>query len=142
MNYLNQQAYYNITRELLQDQIPPFRYTDQTIVNSLNHALFEISRIRPDVFIDIKYQIPITKGPLNDGVPGFYIVSGIVTPTPGVPEPGNTNSPLVPIPSSLFMAVCWYCSSYVQFLDVDDTQDVRSQSFSAKFTGSLLQLAA
>lgn len=142
MNYLALQDYYNLTRELLQDQIPPFRYLDRTIINAFNNAMFEISRIRPEVFLNIKYQTPITKGPLDDGIPGLYLVSGITPPTPGVPEPGNVNSPLVPIPSSLFMSVCWYMSSYCQFTDTDDTQDVRAQNFAIKFTGSLLQLAA
>jgi hypothetical protein len=143
MNYYQSQDYYNRVRSLLQDLVPPFRYSDQTVMDALNSAIGEISRVRPDVFLDLKYQRPLPKkGSLDDGIPGLYTVSGITPITPGNTTPSNSSSPIVSIPGSLFMPTLWYMSSYCQFIDVDDTQDVRAQSFSQKFIGSLIQLAA
>lgn len=127
-NYFAAQEYLNTVREQLADETAPYRYTDITIFRALNVAMGEISRIRPDIFIDLKYQTPIFKGPLNDGVPGLFKT--------------NYMSNSVPVPSSLFMPICWYMSAYCQFTDTDDTQDVRAQSFNQKFVGSLLSLAA
>jgi len=115
------------TRSFLQDFDQPYRYTDDTVVAALNSAMFELSRIRPDIFLTNKYKIPLACcGPLMDMIPQLFNAT----------RPNIT----VPIPSSLFMAVNWYMAGLIQFYDVDDTQDVRAQSFSQKFQGAVMGL--
>jgi hypothetical protein len=38
-------------REILQDKVTPYRYTDDTLLASVNEAMFEALRLRPDLFI-------------------------------------------------------------------------------------------
>jgi hypothetical protein len=40
------------SRELLQDTLAPYRYTDDLLLNMLNRGLQEIARLRPDAFWD------------------------------------------------------------------------------------------
>lgn len=126
--------YYGETRNLLQDFVVPYRYPDSNIITALNIAIGEIARIRPDIFLDYKYQQPMPKqGPYNDGIPGSYMIDGS----------GNAIlTPIVPIPQTYFMPVCWYIAGLLQFYDVDDTQDVRAQSFHQKFIGAMMTTAA
>jgi len=127
--------YYSETRALLQDLVgPPYRYIDEQIIAALNIAMGEIGRIRPDLFLNLKYQLPLPQlGPYNDGLPGPFSVD----------SSGNAIlTPIVPLPQTYFMPVCWYISGLIQFYDVDDTQDVRAQSFHQKFIGSMMAAAA
>lgn len=130
MNYFALSVYYDQVRSFLQDLVPPYRYPDATIFSSINTAISEMARIRPDIFLDLKYQQPlILAGPYNDGIPA------LLSATP------NQNM-ILPIPQTYFMPVIWYVCGLIQFIDVDDTQDVRAQSFHQKFIGSMLTQAA
>jgi hypothetical protein len=127
------QAYFQVTDYLsqtrisLQDDILPYRYTDDQIVDALNHALFEIQRIRPDVFLDLKYQQQVISGDLDDGSPPVYTA---------------TSTDYVPVPAKYFMPIRWYMSGLLQMDDVADTQDQRAQAFISKFSQHLLALAS
>jgi len=124
--------YYGATRSLLQDLVgPPYRYPDQDVINALNNACAEISRVRPDMFLDLKYQTRLLKGDLRDGVPGLFQVSDI-TASPAV---------IVPIPSNYFVPVQWYMSGFLQLYDVADTQDQRGAAFLERFKGQILGLS-
>ena len=116
------------TRLALQDLIAPYRYTDDSIVGALNAAMFEISRIRPDMFLDLKYQQPIRKGDINAGIPALFV--------------STTQTDTVPIPSKYRQPVQWYMEGLLQLLDVTDTQDQRAQAFLAKFQQQLLSVSA
>ena len=69
--------YVATARLLLQDEIAPYRYPDQTIIIALNVAMDELGRLRPDILLDLKYQNPLTKGDTGDGVPGPYSTTDI-----------------------------------------------------------------
>jgi hypothetical protein len=109
--------YYNTVRSLLQDKIVPYRYADQDIIDALNAAMAAISRVRPDIFLDLKYQTRLWNGDLRDGVPDLFLTSDIVAGT------------IVPIPSDYVGPCHWYCAGWLQLYDVTDTQDQRAAAF-------------
>lgn len=37
-------------RELLQDKVSPYRYSDASMITAINEAMFEARRLRPDLF--------------------------------------------------------------------------------------------
>jgi len=45
-------------RELVLDEVVPYRYSDDRIFRTLNNAYVEAYRIRPDIFVDLDFQIP------------------------------------------------------------------------------------
>jgi hypothetical protein len=38
-------------RELLQDKVTPYRYSDDGLFYAINEAIFEARRLRPDLFV-------------------------------------------------------------------------------------------
>jgi len=127
-HYLKVKDYIQSSREFLQDMVEPYRYSDGLLVEALNNAMFEISRVRPDIFIDFKFQQPLPRyAPITDNIPQIF--SSI------------RQNETVPIPSQLSMSVKWYISGLMQFYDVDDTQDARAAAFNQKFQGALMTLA-
>ena len=126
--YFTVADYVNAARVALQDLIPPYRYPDDTIVNALNAAMFEMSRIRPDLFLDLKYQRSLRKGDLNEGVPGLFVAT--------------TQTDVVPVPSKYRQPVQWYIEGLAQLIDVTDTQDQRAQAFLTKFQQQLMSVSA
>jgi hypothetical protein len=128
MMYFQVSDYLSATRTALQDLIAPNRYTDDMVVNALNAAMFEISRIRPDIFLDLKYQQPLRKGDINEGAPSMFVAT----------RPND----MVPIPAKYRQPVQWYMEGLLQLTDVTDTQDQRAQAFLAKFQQQLMTLSA
>jgi hypothetical protein len=62
--------YINECRTLLLDVIEPFRYSDDTLVSSMNIILLEARRIRPDLFVYNRLVTGSSKVPsflANDG---------------------------------------------------------------------------
>jgi hypothetical protein len=125
--------YMAAVRSLLQDEIVPYRYADTDIVGALNNAMTEISRIRPDMFLDLKYQNPLIQGDIRDGVPQLYqaVASGQSL------GPAET----VAIPSSYYMAVIWHMAGFLQLYDVTDTQDQRGAAFIERAKSMFLSIA-
>lgn len=125
--------YVAAVRSLLQDKISPFRYTDDDVVGALNNCMAEISRIRPDMFLDLKYQNPLITGDIRDGVPQLYqaVASG---QSLGMDE-------TVAIPSNYYMAVQWHMTGFLQLYDVADTQDQRGASFIERAKSMFLSIA-
>lgn len=122
----------------MQDKIQPYRYGDDQIVDALNVALQEIQRIRPDIFLDLKYQQRIQSNDLDDGfISSYYSVSDIAFDSSNnYVVSGGT---LVPIPSRFNDPVIWYMGAHLQLLDVEDTQDQRAVAFLAKVMQRLTQ---
>lgn len=137
--YRSASTYIGMARLNLQDLVMPYRYPDQTLLNALNLALDEVTRIRPDMYLDLKYQRPLRKGDIDEGEPGEYTTSDIVVNSDGSYGPGGT---LVPIPSKYTQAIDWFIAGWAQFLDVTDTQDQRAQGFLMKFQTHLATLTA
>jgi hypothetical protein len=130
--YTSSAWYYNRTRLTLQDEIEPYRYTDDTLTYCLNTAIREITRVRPDIFLDLKYQAPLQKGDTGFGY------EGVQFSPPGTPQ----ENILIPIPPLYTQAVIWCAAGMAQFLDVTDTQDQRASGFLQKFSAHLLTLTA
>jgi hypothetical protein len=116
----------------MQDLVKPYRYTDSQMVDALNVAMEEAQRIRPDIFLDLKYQQPIVNGDLDDGfIQSYYTTSDISLDSGGdyVVSAGT----MVPVPSRYNDPLIWYMAGHLQALDVEDTQDARAIAFIAKF---------
>jgi len=128
--YFPVSQYISDVRTMLIDTIgPPYRYSDANIVSVLNLAIGEISRVRPDLFIDPKYQQPLPlNAPISDMVPGLYTAT--------------TETDTVAIPRQYYQSVLWYIEGMLQWQDMDDTQDIRSQMFHQKFLASIMSMAA
>jgi hypothetical protein len=132
-------AYVAQARGLLQDAIEPYRYTDDQVIDAFNVAMDEIARIRPDIFLDLKYQRPLRVGDTGDGMPPAYTTADISV-TGGVYD--ITKGTVAPIPTKYFMPVNWYIYGWLQFHDVADTQDQRAQAFIQKFQSQLMTVSA
>ena len=138
--YVDVTHYVYMTRLELQDLIPPYRYADSTVIRALNRGIAELSRLRPDIFLDLKYQSPLRKGDIGDGIPSGYSVTDIGFDTDGNYVEGKGTA--VPIPSKYISALEWFMSGWIQFFDVTDTQDQRAQGFLAKFQSHVITLNA
>lgn len=46
-------------REFLQDEVTPYRFSDDRIYRIINNAFAEAYRIRPDIFIGVNFIIPM-----------------------------------------------------------------------------------
>jgi hypothetical protein len=125
---------------MLQDMVLPYRHGDDELLFGLNACLRELTRLRPDIFLDLKYQAPLRKGDTGNGSDD---VTFALDPTTGLaPAQGTTADYLIPIPPSYQQLMVWGGTGYVQFLDVTDTQDQRAQGFLTKFNSHLLTLTA
>lgn len=125
MYYQPVSAYLTAVRSSLQDMVAPYRYADTDLYVALNTILGEVSRVRPDLYLDLKYVRPLQKGDLGDGIPPQYVS----------PDDDDT---LVPVPSKYFNPVIWGMSGWLQLYDVADTQDQRAGAFLAKFSTHFL----
>jgi hypothetical protein len=131
-------AYVASARNRMQDRVIPYRYTDAQIVDALNVALQETQRVRPDIFLDLKYQQRIQPNDLDDGfISGYYDTTDIAFDSSG--DYVVSDGTLVPIPSAYNDPIIWYIGAHLQFLDVDDTQDQRGIAFITKFLQRLTQ---
>ena len=138
--YVDVTHYVYMARLELQDLIPPYRYADTTLVRALNRGLSELSRLRPDILLDLKYQSPLRRGDIGDGIPGGYSIADIGFDTSGNYLEGAGTA--VPIPSKYVSPLEWFTAGWIQFFDVTDTQDARASGFLAKFQSHLIQLTA
>lgn len=129
MYYQPVSAYLTAVRSSLQDMVAPYRYADTDLYVALNTILGEVSRVRPDLYLDLKYVRPLQKGDLGDGIPPQYVS----------PQDDDT---MVPVPSKYFNPVIWGMSGWLQLYDVADTQDQRAGAFLAKFSSHFLTLTA
>ena len=123
------------------DRVFPYRYTDDQIVDALNVALEETQRIRPDIFLDLKYQQKIQSNDLDDGFISSYYTSNDIA-FDGSNNYVPSNGTLVPIPSRYNDPIIWYIGAHLQFLDVDDTEDTRGIAFLTKFMQRMTQAAS
>jgi hypothetical protein len=132
--------YLGVARLGLQDAVSPYRYPDTTLLIALNIGLGEMGRIRPDIFLDLKYQRPLRKGDTDDANPPQYTTADVATDTNGNYILGKGT--LVPVPNKYMASLDWFVNGWAQFLDVTDTQDARAQGFMAKFQSHLTTLSA
>ena len=133
-------GYVYVARKALQDLIAPYRYDDDTILMFFNIGVAEMQRIRPDIFLDLKYQRPLRKGDTDDGLPQTYSTADLSTNPDGTYN--QDKGTMVPVPSKYAAALDWYMAGAAQFMDVTDTQDARAQGFMQKFQTHLTTLSA
>lgn len=127
--YLPASWYFNRCRVVLQDMIQPYRYPDDTLDFCINTGIRELTRLRPDLFLDAKYSQPLRKGDISAG----YENVGV--------GPSNSQQK-VGIPFQYATQLIWFATGMAQILDVADAQDQRAQAFLAKFQQHLLTLSA
>ena len=92
-----------------------YRYSDASIVTNINQGLLEMYRIRPDIFLENKFKIPVFNNAALDD--------------PIVIEPQF-------IPSLIYYAV-----GMCQLRDDEPTQDARASAFLGKFSSMLAAVA-
>jgi hypothetical protein len=92
-----------------------YRYSTDSLVTNVNQAMMEMYRIRPDIFLENKFKIPV----FNDA---------------------NLSAPLV-IEPQFVPALVYYTVGLAQLRDDEPTQDQRATSFLGKFTSMLVAVA-
>jgi hypothetical protein len=110
-------AYVLEARHLLQDEVVPYRYPDQDLVDALNIGLAEARRLRPDLFL-----------------PGM-VVPFYTTLTADTAK-------IVPVELSFRSAFVYYLVGRMQLRDDESTTDARAASLLNKFAGQLLTVPA
>lgn len=102
-------------RGLLQDKEDlPYRYPDADLIDSLNQAMREVYRVRPDGFIKLKFDIPLF----------------------------TATTDVFPIADYFFNPVVYYCVGYTQLRDDEFANDGRALGTIQKATGTLLTPAS
>lgn len=117
MALLTVQDYIDRARELLLDQIEPYRYTDSELIEALNMGIMEGRRLRPDLFTSFfRTDLPdYTTSDLADEVP------------------------IDPMYRKSFL---YYIVGHAQLRDEENTQDARASALLNKFVGQLTTLQA
>jgi hypothetical protein len=105
-------------RTLLQDTDTSggeYRYSDASIVTNINMGMLEMYRIRPDIFLENKFVVPV----FNDA---------------------DLSTALV-IEQQFIPSLIYYAVGMCQLRDDEPTQDPRASAFLGKFTASLAAVA-
>jgi len=105
-------------RVLLQDTDTlgnEYRYSNSSIVANINMGLMEMYRIRPDIFLELNFKIPV----YNDA----QLDADLTIEPQHVP------------------ALIYYAVGMTQLRDDEGTQDQRASSFLGKFVSMLLAAA-
>jgi hypothetical protein len=108
----------SMIRTLLQDTDTSggeYRYSTDSLVANINMGLMEMYRIRPDIFLELQFKVPI----YNDAELGAPITI----------EPQFTP------------ALVYYAVGLAQLRDDEPTQDTRASQFLGKFTSMLVSVA-
>lgn len=105
-------------REILQDTVEPYRYSDASLLNILNRALQSIARIRPDAYWDT------------------FSGSDIV-----VPEITSiTLTDNFPLPMQFYAPVVNFIVAWAEVLDDEFTQDGRAGLLMQQFKMEVMGL--
>lgn len=109
------QDYVSRSREILLDQVVPYRYPDLSLVEGLNIGILEGRRLRPDLFTAY-FRTPLPS----------YVYTDM--------------TPLVPIDQMYRMAFVYYMCGIAQLRDDETTQDSRAVTFLQKFATLLISI--
>lgn len=112
--------YLEEARRLLQDEIVPYRYPQDDLIDALNIGLLEARRLRADLFL-----------PLFD-IPWF--------------DPTKTTAPDLALPVTIDpmyrQSLVYYVVGRAQLRDDEATTDQRAAAMITKFTSQLLTIAS
>jgi hypothetical protein len=124
-------------REIIQDQVTPYRYSDAWLIQIFNTAIRDLYRIRPDAYIG-----NFTTGVLSANVMNTYstadlqVINGVANPTPpATPTP-------MPFDDRLFYgAVVFYVVGRMEISDDQFADNNRAmtllEAFQKQLTGSM-----
>jgi hypothetical protein len=109
--------YIEESRRLLQDEVSPYRYPDDDIVDALNFALLEARRLRADLFLPL-FEVPWA-------------------------DPSGTidTAALVTLDPMYRTSLIYYVVGRMQLRDDEPTVDQRAAGLLQKFTAQLLTVA-
>ncbi len=110
------QDYVDRARVLLQDQVSPYRYTDDELVAALNLSILDARRLRPDLFLSTFASLPVFT---STGMSGQN----------------------VSIEQMYRVAFVYYIIGHAQLRDQEEGQDARATVFLNKFNSMLTTLA-
>jgi hypothetical protein len=108
----------DMIRILLQDTDTSggeYRYSNASIVAAINMGLMEMYRMRPDIFLENKFKVPV----YNDADPSAIIV----------------------IEGQFVPSLIYYAVGMSQLRDDEPTQDARASAFLTKFASSVAAIA-
>lgn len=109
--------YMSSARQLLQDEVSPYRYSDTDLVLALNLAIGEARRIRPELFQSYFFT----------DLPSY-----------------STASPSadVDVPDEYRAAFLYYIVAHNQLADQEDTTDARTSMLLTAFRAKLTSMQA
>lgn len=111
------QDYVDRARVLLLDQVEPYRYPTEDLVEALNLGVLEARRLRPDLLT----------GYFRSSLPEF-----------SASAMGTT----VPIDAQYRVAFVYYICGNAQLRDEENTQDARASAFLNKFVAQMTTVQA
>lgn len=109
------QDYVDRARTLLLDQIEPYRYPTEDLVEALNMGILETRRLRPDLM----------KSFFRSSLPDFS---------------ASAMSDMVPIDPMYRVAFVYYICGHAQLRDDENNQDSRSAAMLNKFVAQMLNI--
>lgn len=98
-------------RTILQDTVEDYRYSTASIVANLNQGMLEMYRLRPDIFLETAFRVPV-----------FY-VDHLEYPWPVEPQ-------WIP-------PIVYYTVGLTQVRDDEGTQDTRAAAFLSRFVAMI-----
>jgi len=101
--------YVRETRTLLQDNVPPYRYTDLELLSALNMGMLQARKLRADLFL------------------------GVTT----VPTYVTVDATAVAMDQQYRTPFIYFMTGHAQLRDEEDTVDSRAAGFIGKFTAQL-----
>ena len=109
------QDYVTRARKLILDEVEPYRYPDDDLVEALNMAILETRRLRPELL----------RGFFRDSLPEFSTADMTAQ---------------VPLDPQYRVAFVYYICGHAHLRDDEVTQDSRAAAFLNKFTAQMLSI--
>ena len=92
-----------------------YRYSSASIVTNINMAFLEMYRIRPDIFLELNFDVPVYNSAALDAA--------------------------ITIEKQHVPAIIYYAVGMTQLRDEEGNQDQRASAFLTKFTSMLVAIA-
>lgn len=102
----------DLSRDLLQDTATPYRYSDERLIRTLNSAMRETFRVRPDLFLDDSYVLTT------------YTISDLAT--------------TFPIEDQYFNPVVEFIVGFIELADDEFTLDGRAATLLTAYRNQLI----
>jgi hypothetical protein len=126
--FLTVADYLTDTRTLLQDTVPPFRYDNASLVTALNLTLFEVRRVRPDIFLPYLDSTPQFDLPSDPNVAIEGSAQDLYTNTTDLDD-SDPYGLFVPIEEQFRMAISHGIAGHAYMRDQEDIPDARATAF-------------